>query len=89
MRKSDSLIRWGGEEFIIVSEHLNENKAINLAQKLRKMIASYEFEIDSDLTVSFGVTVIKPDDTKKNLLKRVDDALYQAKDSGRNCVKFL
>ncbi|MCD4667436.1 MAG: PAS domain S-box protein [Sulfurimonas sp.] len=89
MRKSDSLIRWGGEEFIIVSEHLNENKAINLAQKLRKMIASYEFEIDSDLTVSFGATVTKPNDTKKNLLKRVDDALYQAKDSGRNCVKFL
>ncbi|MCD6173798.1 MAG: PAS domain S-box protein [Sulfurimonas sp.] len=89
MRKSDSLIRWGGEEFIIVSEHLNENKAINLAQKLREIVVSYDFEIDSNLTLSFGVTVTKADDTKKSLLKRVDDALYQAKDSGRNCVKYI
>lgn len=90
MRKSDHFIRWGGEEFIIISEHLNEEKATQFAQKLRKTIASYEFDlsVELDVTVSFGVSVVTKDDDKKSLLKRVDEALYEAKDNGRNCVVF-
>ncbi len=89
MRKSDHFIRWGGEEFIIISEYLDKNRAIKFAQKIRKIIASYEFEQELHLTVSFGVSIAKENDTKQSILKRVDNALYKAKDSGRNCVEYL
>ncbi|MEA2100121.1 MAG: diguanylate cyclase [Campylobacterota bacterium] len=89
MRKSDAFIRWGGEEFIIISAHLDKKKAIDFAQKLRIAIASYKFDLDMKITVSFGVTVFKTNDTKERILKRVDDALFEAKDSGRNCMRYL
>jgi len=89
MRKSDYLIRWGGEEFIIISEHLDEKKAQKFAKKLKLIVETYEFDQDIKLTISIGVSIVKENDSKQTILKRVDDALYEAKDAGRNCVKFI
>jgi diguanylate cyclase (GGDEF)-like protein/PAS domain S-box-containing protein len=88
MRKSDTFIRWGGEEFLILSVHIDKDEAMKFAQKLRVAIESYEFDLDLSITISIGVTISKPNDTKENILKRSDDALYRAKEDGRNCIKY-
>ena len=89
MRKSDTFIRWGGEEFLIISAHLDKNEAMKFAQKLRVAIESYEFDLDLHITISIGVAISKIGDTKESILKRADEALYQAKEDGRNCIKFI
>ncbi|MEE8574765.1 MAG: diguanylate cyclase [Thermodesulfobacteriota bacterium] len=87
MRKTNYFIRWGGEEFLIVAVETALEGGANLADRIRLEIAAYKFEkITESVTVSFGVTEFKEDDTSDSLLKRADDALYEAKDGGRNCV---
>ena len=86
LRKSDSLARWGGEEFLIVLPMLNLNEAKLVAEKLKATIKSMECNIDS-LTCSFGVA--QYDDTKDSIesfISRADTAMYRAKESGKNCV---
>jgi diguanylate cyclase (GGDEF)-like protein len=85
-RKSDTFARWGGEEFIILVEKSHIQKAELIAQNYRKLIANIKIENVEPITSSFGVTMYKDGDTEKVLLKRVDDALYEAKEAGRNTV---
>ncbi len=86
IRSADLLARWGGEEFIILLPETNHAQARELAEKLRKIISEHHFVITAKLTCSFGVTQLRKDDDEISLLKRVDTALYSAKDSGRNRV---
>ena len=86
IRSSDLLARWGGEEFIIVLPETNHAQAMALAEKLRLIIETHTFVITAKLTCSFGVTQLKKDDDETSLLKRVDTALYSAKESGKNRV---
>jgi len=85
IRKSDVIARWGGEEFAIILANTRLNDAEKLAQKLRLCIENHHFEGES-LTCSFGVTQLQKEDTNTSFMKRVDDALYEAKRVGRNCV---
>ncbi len=89
MRKSDAFIRWGGEEFIVVSAHIDKKEAVAFAEKLRMAIESYIFYKVVNITISFGVSIFQVNDTKARVLKRVDDALFKAKDDGRNCTRYL
>ena len=89
VRKSDAFVRWGGEEFIVLAPHLQEDEAKNFAEKLRAAVASYEFETIGCLTISVGLGLFQEGDDKESVLKRVDDALYQSKAAGRNSVVFL
>lgn len=88
IRESDRFGRWGGEEFMLLLPTTMSEKAINVSQKLRKIVESYQFSKVGQVTVSFGVSSFEKEDSKLSLLKRVDNALYEAKDSGRNCVVF-
>jgi diguanylate cyclase (GGDEF)-like protein len=82
----DTFARWGGEEFVILAESTTENEAHMLANRLRETIEHFPFEFVKQLTCSFGVSqYVKGDDTE-SLFKRTDEALYQAKKSGRNTV---
>jgi diguanylate cyclase (GGDEF)-like protein len=85
LRDEDIFARWGGEEFLIIAHGL-EDGAMNIAEKLREIIEHIEFSHNIGVTCSFGVTQIHPHDEFKPLLKRVDQALYEAKHSGKNCV---
>lgn len=89
VRATDTVARWGGEEFMVLTPQSNLDAAMNLAEKLRQTIAQYHFEKVDEITVSFGVTELAPQDDFNSLLKRVDDALYQAKEGGRNRVEIL
>lgn len=86
LRESDLIYRWGGEEFLILVKNKNSNHLYNLGEKLRVAIASYQFTKIEHLTCSYGIAISKDNDTKDTLLKRADEYLYLAKQSGRNCV---
>ena len=88
LRNVDIIGRWGGEEFIVLLPTATLDNAETLAHKLREAIAEYEMEKDVYVTASFGITQIKEGDTLDLAVKRADDALYEAKRSGRNCVRI-
>jgi diguanylate cyclase (GGDEF)-like protein len=87
LRETDLLARWGGEEFIILSQHAGLEDALTLAERLRSVIADMPFAEVGSLTASFGVVCSAGDDTPERLISAADRALYAAKDAGRNCVK--
>ncbi len=85
VREDDLVARWGGEEFVIIVNYATVNVLEKLAKKLQKKIAEIDFNPVQKLTVSFGFSVYMEGDTEDSLFKRVDNALYSAKSSGRNC----
>lgn len=87
IRSSDIFARWGGEEFIIFLPNTELIDAVELAEKLRVNIENYTFEDVKKVTCSFGVTTLKGEESKEDFLRRVDEILYEAKESGRNCIK--
>jgi diguanylate cyclase (GGDEF)-like protein len=88
VRQQDIVARWGGEEFTILLPQTGKDAALQLAERLRKNIAVNDFPKVGRITVSIGLAELQVDDTSDALVKRADLALYQAKDSGRNIVKY-
>lgn len=86
IRATDTLGRWGGEEFMIICSHNTLHEAQLLANKLRLAIELHTFDTVGKKTASFGVTEIREDDNDLSLVQRVDAALYKAKELGRNQV---
>ena len=86
VRESDTVARWGGEEFAVIAPMTAEDGAARLAEKLRSIMASTHLGPREPVTASFGVAELRPDDTVESLLQRADAALYRAKQSGRNQV---
>ncbi|KRT53637.1 GGDEF domain-containing protein [endosymbiont of Ridgeia piscesae] len=89
LRGNDEVGRWGGEEFLIICPETNKHDGMALSERLRQRIEAHEFPTGEPLTCSFGVTCLLSDDNSDSLMKRVDDALYQAKENGRNQVAFI
>jgi len=88
LRSSDIFGRWGGEEFLIVCPETDLQKAVKVAEKLRKEIENFNFHNNlHQVTSSFGVVEHIPNETMKTLLHRVDKLLYKAKENGRNRVE--
>ena len=92
-RKSDTIVRLGGEEFAILLPDTNEEQAIQIAEKLRHKIEQTPVNLTTDneinYTISLGVSQINTL-TDKNIddsLQRADEALYRAKEKGRNNVQ--
>lgn len=90
MRRQDILARFGGEEFIALLSETSLDEALVISERLRQKIAQHQMCVDKksfNFTVSIGVSSLKPQQTDLQLLiKEADIALYQAKQSGRNCV---
>ncbi|WP_345992091.1 diguanylate cyclase [Sulfurimonas sp. HSL-1716] len=86
LRDSDVLGRWGGEEFIILLPNTSEKNAFLVANKILKAVAQRRFSVVENITISCGVSEVSKRDTLNVWFKRVDDALYKAKEGGRNTV---
>jgi len=86
VRGSDVVSRWGGEEFLIITPHLAQEKALQLAEKLRRAVAQTRFTHDIQITTSIGIAQYSPGTPVGELIERADRALYQAKENGRNRV---
>lgn len=89
IRKIDILGRWGGEEFLIICPETNLSDTVKLAEKLVKCIENGVFDNNLKITCSIGVAEYKMNEVRESVVKRADDALYIAKDSGRNKVAYL
>ena len=89
LRASDSLTRWGGEEFVILCPNTTAEIVSKLAERLRKEIASIKFQKVGSITLSFGVAECGAEETWEQWLHRADEALYLAKSSGRDQVKTI
>ena len=85
-RNDDILIRWGGEEFIMILKVSSEN-GLNIAlENLRKIIENSKIDNLPKITCSFGGTLYEKNEPINNTIKRADEALYMAKAAGRNKV---
>tara|TARA_Y100000031_G_C8198223_1_gene374841 strand:- start:126 stop:890 length:765 start_codon:yes stop_codon:yes gene_type:complete len=84
IRETDSVFRVGGEEFAIISPETKAEGAFKLAEKVRNRVENYSFETFNKMTISLGVAEFYQDITKDNLYKQADQALYLAKNRGRN-----
>lgn len=87
IRQTDTLARWGGEEFIIILPNSDINIAYKVAQNLRQIIQEHNFADNLNVTCSFGVAQYKDGEKCDELIKKVDTALYKAKENGRNRVE--
>lgn len=85
-RKDDFVFRWGGEEFVILLPRTTLEAAMQVAETIRAEVARIVIPGLPRFTVSIGVARHNPDESIDDLFKRVDDALYRAKNNGRNKV---
>ncbi len=86
VRRSDTVARWGGEEFVVILPHTRLVTGIKIAEKLRKKIASIEGEDIPAFTCSFGVSEYRKGESVEAFMHGVDNKLYKAKRNGKNCV---
>jgi len=89
LRQTDTVTRWGGDEFLIVVEASHLAGLKDVSEKLRNLVASsHLFEDGQDLgvTISVGATLAQPGDTPEILVARADRLMYQSKTAQKNCV---
>lgn len=86
LRSSDTAIRWGGEEFVVILPETEYAFALQVAEKIRGIIEANGFSEIGKITCSFGVASLKANDDFVSLVDRADRQLYKAKESGRNRV---
>jgi diguanylate cyclase (GGDEF)-like protein len=84
VRTTDSVARWGGEEFLILLRRTDLKDASALAERLRESLSDHLFPQVGKVTASFGVSSPGPGDDLHAVVDRADRALYEAKESGRN-----
>jgi diguanylate cyclase (GGDEF)-like protein/PAS domain S-box-containing protein len=88
VRSTDTVVRWGGEEFVILLGDCPLDNAVARAEEIRNQIAGKAFPVVGAVTVSIGVAQLTAGEESTSWLGRADEALYQAKRSGRNTVAF-
>jgi len=87
IRGTDNLIRWGGEEFVVLAIHTSQANIMILAEKLRSIVAAHPFPEVGKITISLGVSEYIKGDSLETVMQRADAALYRAKEGGRNKVE--
>lgn len=86
IRITDSLYRIGGEEFVVVLEGQDRERAGHLAEQLRTLVQANELVPDQPVTISLGVAELRPGESENDWMHRADEALYRAKRAGRNAT---
>lgn len=88
VRTHDTVGRWGGEEFVVILPQQGEADAVRTADRLRRTIAGRDLHLTGGerVTASFGVAELAPNESATHLLRRADQAVYAAKDGGRDRV---
>jgi diguanylate cyclase (GGDEF)-like protein len=87
MAEKDILGRWGGEEFLVVLKDQEKNDAIVLAERCRKALEYADFTGVDKLTGSFGVAEYQQGESQNMIILRADQALYRAKQNGKNRIE--
>lgn len=88
IRDTDIFARWGGDEFMILTSHNDRESAAGLAEKLRDLIKKANFGGIRQITCSFGVVQFRNNEDLDSFVKRANNALYKAKNSGKDKVEI-
>ncbi len=90
VRRSDLLFRYGGEEFVVLASHTGRDGAHLLAERIREAVAGIRTVSGRavDLSVSIGVAELAENESPESLFERADQAVYRAKEAGRNRVEL-
>ncbi|WP_410499932.1 diguanylate cyclase [Chitinibacter sp. S2-10] len=88
IRKTDRLVRWGGEEFLIICPATSVTEAGILAEKLRTAVCASNWPADLSMSCSFGAAECQENEDFARTIERADAALYRAKAQGRNRVEL-
>ncbi len=91
-RDTDIVARWGGEEFVVLAPETSEQKAKELAERLRTAVSAFPFvgretQPNGLITISVGVATLQANGSHVSLVERADAAVYEAKAAGRNTVR--
>lgn len=90
LRATDTVGRWGGEEFLAILHNVKGKKSLRaIAEKVRMLVEHSRLDVDGrsvNVTISIGGTLLGPKDTPETILQRADGLLYQSKQNGRNFV---
>jgi diguanylate cyclase (GGDEF)-like protein len=89
LRAADTMGRWGGEEFVILLNNLDESGLETVANKLNFLVAQSRLDTEQhalSVTVSVGATLVTKEDTMETLMHRADQLMYASKNAGRNRV---
>lgn len=89
LRDSDIFARWGGEEFVILLPHINLAQAAKKVEHIRATIEKLKIETAGSITCSFGLTQLLDYDNVEKVFTNADEALYKAKENGRNRVELF
>ena len=87
IRSADTLFRWGGEEFVVLTAATGYRHAALMADALRAKVERHSFATVGQVTISLGVAEHVGSESVQEWFSRVDAALYSAKESGRNCIR--
>jgi diguanylate cyclase (GGDEF)-like protein len=87
LRQQDIIGRWGGEEFLLIAQDSTASEAVQTAERLRALICEHVACNETIVSASFGVSLATPIDTLESIVQRADQALYAAKEKGRNRVE--
>ena len=88
IRSTDILGRWGGEEFMLILPNTSLENAYDHANKLRRLIENANFNPVKQVTISLGLATCVDVGCQKQLIENADNALYEAKNNGRNRVEM-
>lgn len=90
LRSTDTVGRWGGEEFLVILEDMDDQEALKAAaEKVRTLVECSRLDLKENrlaVTISIGGTLLQSGDTPEQFVQRADDLMYQSKQSGRNRV---
>lgn len=84
VREADVFARWGGEEFVLLLRNAGCDEAYSVGEKIRTLVESEPFADVGHITCSIGITEVTGEDSLTGAIERADNALYSAKDMGRN-----
>lgn len=90
VRATDTVGRWGGEEFLAILHDVNDLVTLQVpAEKVRNLVQHSRLDVNGmhlSVTLSMGGTLLHPDDTPETIIERVDRLMYEGKQAGRNCI---
>jgi len=89
LRDTDTLFRFGGEEFMVILPETGLDEAYEIADRMRLLVEQHDFGLKSATTISIGVVVFQDGDTVDSIVSKADTLLYHSKDMGRNSISKM
>lgn len=91
LRSTDLVARWGGEEFLVILGSADPEGVVGLAERIRRRVESTRLEYGGrrhEVTITLGIAICPPEQGGDHAIAKADEALYEGKRQGRNCVGF-